>query len=111
YAHHDWAGVDDERTRTPFPFIRDHVLLTRSGDIASRDPELAARLDEPVLREILEAVPDELLDGAESSTDARARYLEYLVTRLRPPRAFVAEVISARQRRLDEAPQALKARR
>ncbi|HLS48205.1 MAG TPA: HipA family kinase [Gemmatimonadales bacterium] len=111
YAHHDWAGVDDERTRTPFPFIRDHVLLTRSGDIAGRDPALAALLDEPVLRDILDAVPDELLGGAESSAEARARYLEYLVTRLRPPRPFAAEITSARERRRNEAPQALKARR
>src|SRR5687768_7528902 len=31
YAHHDWQSVDDARTLTPFPRIREHVLLERSA--------------------------------------------------------------------------------
>lgn len=29
YAHHDWARVDEARTRAAFPLIRTHVLLDR----------------------------------------------------------------------------------
>jgi hypothetical protein len=49
YAHHDWARVDEARARSPFPLIRDHVLLGVAGDLEATDaveadvtaPELA----------------------------------------------------------------------
>lgn len=114
YAHHDWESLDEERIRTPFPLIRDHVLLTRSNDLAAFDAEAASRLREPVLHEIIDAVPDELLataDGAPGPEEARERYLDYLRRRLAGPRPFVAEALEARERRLREAPRALGARR
>src|SRR5690606_38561206 len=49
YAHHDWAGVDDARTRTPFPLIRDHVLLALAADVNEVDDASAARLDRDTL--------------------------------------------------------------
>lgn len=33
YAHHDWQSVNEARTRSPFPLIKDHVLLSLAGDI------------------------------------------------------------------------------
>ena len=32
YAQHDWAAVDEARTRTPFPLIERHVLLDRAAE-------------------------------------------------------------------------------
>src|SRR5918995_2213328 len=57
YAHHSWSTVDAERTRTPFPLIRDHVLLTQADDIEAADRRLSARLSAQVLEEVLAAVP------------------------------------------------------
>lgn len=114
YAHHDWESLDEERIRTSFPLIRDHVLLTRSDAVAAFDAEAASRLSDPVLREILGAVPDELLataGGAPDAEEARGRYLDYLLRRLGAPRPFVAEALEARERRLSEPPRALGARR
>ena len=114
YAHHDWESLDEERIRSPFPLIRDHVLLTRSGDLAAFDAEAASRLGEPVLREILGAVPDALLataGGGPDAVEARGRYLDDLLRRLGGPRPFVAEALDARERRLSEPPRALGARR
>ncbi|MEX1182744.1 MAG: HipA family kinase [Gemmatimonadota bacterium] len=117
YAHHDWASVDEKRTRAPFPLIEDHVLLTVSGDLLAADAECAATLAGDVLEHVLAAVPDALLmdpvaarDFA-SADDARERYVRYLRERLREPRAFVAAAVAARARRLAEPPRQMKARR
>lgn len=110
YAHHDWATVDAERMRTPFPLIRDHVLLDRSGDLEAVDAAATAALDAGTIGRILAQVPDELLAPAEPA-GARARYLEYLAARLASSRTFVAEAISARARRQREVPKRLGARR
>ena len=117
YAHHNWASVDDERTRGPFPLIRDHVLLTCSEDIAEADDRLAPAVTAELLTRVMNAVPDDLLitplTAAEfaSAGEARERYQRYLRTRLEPPRSWVAEAIRARADRLRSAPRAMSARR
>jgi hypothetical protein len=117
YAHHDWASVDEARTRTPFAMIRDHVLLAQADDLEAADAELAPRITESLLSRILGAVPDTLLlatpGGPEFATaaDARACYLGYLRDRLATPRAFVAEAIAARATLLASPPLRRPARR
>ena len=117
YAHHDWASVDEARTLTPFPLIRDHVLLARAGDILSVDSELAARLTHEVLAELLEQVPASLLtvpapgEAMVTADSARARYLRYLAARLRAPRAFAAEAERARLLARSAPARRLEARR
>jgi hypothetical protein len=118
YAHHDWASVDDERTRTGFPLIRSHVLLPQSGNLSEADRECASRLQGDVIRDVIADIPDSLLvDPASGANDlataaeARARYERYLVTRLAEPRAFVAEAVAAQEQVRLEPPLHLKARR
>jgi hypothetical protein len=117
YAHHNWPAVDEARTRTAFPPIREHVLLDRAGDVAAIDATLAGALSADVVEHVLAQVPDELLTGPVTGRDfssaeaARARYREYLLTRLRAPRAFVAEADRAREQRRRELPRPLSARR
>ena len=118
YAHHDWSSVDDARTRTPFPLIASHVLLSRAGDIEAVDAELAPRLDAETIEGVLRRVPDALLvdpvSGANdfaTAGEARERYVAYLLTRLEGPRPFVAETAAARERVRREPPRHLSARR
>jgi hypothetical protein len=117
YAHHNWAAVDDARTRTPFPLIAQHVLLDPSGDLEAADEHAERVLSERVIRDVLERVPDALLaepadqTGAMSADAARERYVSYLLTRLQHPRDFVGEAIRARERVLREPPRRLSARR
>ncbi|CAN5887495.1 hypothetical protein BH23GEM7_BH23GEM7_05020 [soil metagenome] len=81
YAHHDWSRVDEARIRTPFPIIRDHVLLGESDDLEAADAEMAGRLTGEVLAGVLDEVPDALLTGTVGGTEfasadeARKRYL------------------------------------
>ncbi len=118
YAHHDWASVDDARTRSPFPLIRTHVLLAVAGDLTAADAECAHRLSGDAIAGVVATVPDDLLmDSAAGSGDfpsaqaARARYTRYLSERLAARTIWVAEATAAQEQLRIEAPQHLKARR
>jgi hypothetical protein len=117
YAQHNWPTVDEARTRTPFPLIKDHVLLRMSGDLDQADEELSARLTESVLADVVRRLPDALLTDPAVALDfatpdaARERYLGYLLTRIRSPRAFVAEATAAKSKAASEPPRRLHSRR
>jgi hypothetical protein len=117
YAQHDWASVDDARTRTPFPLVERHVLLDRAGDIAAADAAMTSRLGPDVVHAIVAQLPDALLMDPVSGGDfptadaARARYARYLLTRLAGPRAWVEEAVRAQARRRAAPPRRLEARR
>jgi hypothetical protein len=117
YAHHDWDSVDIARTRTPFPLIREHVLLLRADAIAAADHRLASALSPERIAGIMESVPDALLGdplalGPYASASAlRDRYLRYLVARLETPRSWVAEADRARLARRSQPPLRLGTRR
>ena len=118
YAHHNWAAVDEARTRSPFPLIAQHVLLTHAGDLEAADARSAGALSARVIDEVLTRVPDVLLaepdggpEGALAADTVRERYRAYLLLRLRAPRPFVDEAIRARTRVLSEPPRPLSARR
>ncbi|WP_420128089.1 HipA family kinase [Longimicrobium sp.] len=117
YAQHNWPTVDESRTRTPFPLIKDHVLLRMSSDLEAADAELSALLTEPVLTDIVARLPDALLSDPAVVLDfatpdaARERYLAYLLTRIASPRAFVAEATAAKSKAVSEPPRRLHSRR
>jgi hypothetical protein len=117
YAQHNWPTVDEARTRTPFPLIKDHVLLRMSGDLDAADAELSALLTETVLTEIVASLPDALLSDPAVAADfatpqaARERYLGYLLTRIAAPRGFVAEATAAKSKAASEPPRRLHSRR
>jgi hypothetical protein len=118
FDHHNWARVDEARTKRPFELVADHVLLPWAGDVEAADGALAAEVDESVVRAAVAAVPDALLidpsrpdPGASSPDEARARYVDYLTTRLSEPRAFSEEAERARRARAAEGPQRLESRR
>jgi HipA-like kinase len=93
YFHHT-AERDPAHARTPFPAIREHVLIPFAGSIRAADERLAPHVTEAVLSEVTAAVPDEWLDG-----DDRRSYVDYLLERLEAPRAFVEEAERARVER------------
>lgn len=117
YAHHNWGNVDEGQARTPFPMIREHLLLLRAEEGQAVDERMASRLTEDRLCDVLNAVPDELLMDPlargpfQSADEARARYVRYLLDRLRPPRLFVEEIERARSVRRSQPVQHLEVRR
>jgi hypothetical protein len=94
YIQYTWRNAD-EHARQPFERIRDHVLLPFAGWIAEADERLAPAVTEAVLQSIAENVPDAWLEDGDPA-EQRARYVEYLATRMTTPRAWVAEAEAAR---------------
>lgn len=93
YFHHSWDNFL-ERARTPFPAIKDHVLLPLAAEIAVADQELAPQLTPQVLADVLQLIPDSWLENEAQFADAsahRAAYLAWFAARLSAPRAFVEE--------------------
>ena len=117
YAHHDWSAIDEERTRSPFPLVKDHVLLGRASDLRDADVAMRAALDPGVLRTAIDAIPDALLVDVERGADfptaeaARERYMQYLTARLAASDAFVTEAEAARWRARRTPPRRVSARR
>lgn len=102
YTQHGWS--DDlaaiaAHAGGRFPVIRDHVLLPIAGSIFAADERLAPRLTPGALHEIVEAVPDELLEGVlpfAGPERHREAYETHLTHRLRAPRRWVEEAEEAR---------------
>ncbi len=117
YVQHDWGSADEARTRSPFQLIRDHVLLGQSGDIDEADTAMASAIPEDLIATVVDSVPDAMLTDPALRSDfatpatARARYVEYLTSRLRGPRGFVDEAREAQQRAALIPPHRLDARR
>ena len=100
FFHHSpgWQQ-EPERARSPFPGIKDHVLLRQASSIADVDQSMAALLTEDVIAGVLAVLPDAWLSvdpDALSPATTRAAYQRYLLERLAAPRPFVEEVIRAR---------------
>ena len=80
YIHHTWRDPD-EHARRPFERIGDHVLLPFAGSIVAADERHAARIDEPILSELVDDLPDLWLPDDPLAGDAdaqRAAYVRYL---------------------------------
>jgi hypothetical protein len=97
FFHHRWEGWET-RVQSPFPQIKDHVLLTRAGDLAAADARLRPKLTEAALRAVVNAVPDEWLGGEALFPDLaahRGAYVTYLAERLHGPRRWLQEAQEA----------------
>lgn len=104
YHHHDWSRVDEAREVAPPSRIDDHVLLAAAEGLGPRGAELAARVDPPLLDEIVARVPDALLepdlerDGFGSVDEVRARYRDHLLRRVGATAQWMPAVEEARAR-------------
>ncbi|HEX8650228.1 MAG TPA: HipA family kinase [Pyrinomonadaceae bacterium] len=97
YFHHAWTDYV-ARSRSPFPKIKEHVLLPFAARLADIDESLGARLTQEIIHDIIGLVPDSWLDSEPHFADMgehRAAYIEYLTRRLEAPRDFVKEARNA----------------
>lgn len=88
------------RSASPFPQIKDHVLLPLAGALPETDARLSSWLNREIFDEIISAIPDGWLSQDEmpaNPEERRAAYSDYLLRRLQGPRAFAETAIRAHQ--------------
>ena len=97
YFHHTWNDYL-ERSRAPFPMIKDHVLLRFASALREVDAAMAGRVTPDIIDSIVTLIPDAwLVEKAPfgGSNQHRDAYREYLLSRLESPRVFLEEAIRA----------------
>ena len=101
YFHHGWTRGDRPAT-TPFPLIKDHVLLGLADSLPAVDAPLKSRLTLPKLAALVDRIPESWLagdDGFASIDEQREAYLSFFCRRLESSEVFVHEAMRAREAR------------
>lgn len=99
YFHHSWDNWA-ERSLSPFPQIKDHVLLPQAAELAQVDAGFKQLLTPARIRTIVDTIPDEWLTGdaqPEPPQALRDVYYQFLINRLQHSEIFVKAANDARQ--------------
>jgi hypothetical protein len=102
YFQHQWDGYM-ARSISPFPPVRDHVLLPFADALEEADTECRARLSDATIAGVVDLIPDDWLRDTDAFADAPAQreaYRRFLGARLEASRTFVEEAIRARSLRV-----------
>jgi len=95
YWQHNWETAE-QSSRSSFPAIRDHILLSWATQLAEADAMARALLSRAALSDILTLAPDAWLSSSGEDPGAlRSKYLELLSYRLETSSNFVEEAIRA----------------
>ncbi len=100
YFHHDWPSRE-KKIAAPFAEIERHILLPWAKEIKQAAKTAHEKLTEPVLRGIVELVPEawlESIPGDVSASERRAGYMEFFQRRLEGSAVFEEEAIRAQSR-------------
>jgi hypothetical protein len=98
YVHHDWTDYL-ERSRSSFPYSRQHTLLRYASRLPQAETRLAPLLNAAKIRSFVDEIPEQWLEGEAAFADVaahRAAYNEYLLGRLAASPAFTEEAVRAR---------------
>ena len=98
YFHHTWNNYL-QRSRDPFPMIKDHVMLRFASSLQQSDSKMTGRITPDIIEGVVKLIPEDWLIGDSSfglSDQHRGAYIEYLLARLEQPHVFLEEAIRAR---------------
>ncbi len=96
--HHNWQDPF-KQSETPFPFIKNHVLLPLADKIQNLNGQFMGRLNHTFFEAVVAQIPDEWLppeNKFDSSRSLRQAYVDYLVHRMEVSQIFVEEAVRAR---------------
>lgn len=99
YFHHNWKNFDAS-AKSPFPYIKDHVLLRQATKLDEADAFAKSVLNEQVFRDIVNLIPEDWLQWQnvyETPCQIREIYFQFLTTRLKHSDIFINEAKNARR--------------
>ena len=99
YFHHSWDNWE-KTAISPFPYIKDHVLLPQASLVETINDEMISLLTDEKLREITNLIPSNWLDweGSEMTTEViREVYYNFLVLRRNHSNNFLKQIQDARE--------------
>jgi hypothetical protein len=99
FFHHSWANWA-QHAKSPFAFVKEHVLLKQATALRQVDAECRKILSDTNLQSIVDLIPDDWLHWEESDeTPAQIRniYLQFLITRRDHSDIFIKEAENARE--------------
>jgi hypothetical protein len=98
YFHHRWENYL-ERSRDPFPLIKNHVLLQFANSLQEADSKMTGRITPDIIESAVKLIPDAWLAGDSPSGGSgrqKDAYIEYLSGRLAASNVFLEAAIHAR---------------
>ena len=99
YFHHSWQNFD-AAAKSPFKYVKDHVLLKQATMLQEADDDAKTVLNDDIFREIVSLIPLEWLqwqDTDMSPEEIKEVYFNFMKTRLKNSEIFVNEAINARR--------------
>lgn len=96
YTWTDW----EMKARSPFPYIKEHVLLHRADQLNETNESFRKILTEDKLRSIVDLIPDDWLrweDTDQPPAQLREIYHLFLVSRLHHSELFTSQAYNARK--------------
>ena len=99
YFHHSWTNME-KQAKTPFAFIKDHVLLPQASELEEADRISKTLLSEEKIREIVNLIPAEWLDWEgydENEEQIKETYIQFLLVRISNSEIFLKEAQNARE--------------
>ncbi|HTA61863.1 MAG TPA: HipA family kinase [Bacteroidia bacterium] len=99
YFHHSWTTWETH-AKSPFAFIKEHVLLPQASLLEEVNIEFKKFLTEEKIRSIVALIPDEWLhwEGMNETPEAlREVYTQFLLIRLNNSETFINEAQNARK--------------
>ena len=98
YFHHSWQNFD-AAAKTPFKYVKDHVLLPQASQLAEANAFAHEVLTDEFFQNLVQLIPEDWLqwnDADESPEEIRIVYFQFLKTRLANSEIFLKEAQNAR---------------
>lgn len=99
YFHHTWTNWE-KAALSPFPMVKDHVLLRWADQLAEITAEIKTLVTPDFLREVVDQIPDSWVETAEpglTAAEVREVYYQFLTIRLDHSDNFINEALHARK--------------
>mgnify|MGYP003587011867 CR=1 FL=1 len=99
YFHHTWINWE-KAALSPFPLVKDHVLLRWADQLQAVNDEIKSLLTPEFLRSVVDAIPApwaETVEAGLSAAEVCEVYYQFLTRRIEHSDNFLNEAIHARQ--------------